>query len=78
MSLETILGIETHLGEGVIKEEKFTQIKKHSLICVSRGRNRTRGKRAKTQIMQINKITSQEVVQMLLSTILHGAWEGGL
>ena len=64
MREEKILGIETCLGEEIVKEEKFTQNKKHSLISGS-GRNRTRGKRTETQVMPINAITSREVVQML-------------
>ena len=60
MRVEKILRIKTRVGEGVIKEEKFTQNKKHSLISVSGGRKRT-----ETQVMPINAITSQEVVQML-------------
>ena len=38
-------------------------------------KNRTRGKRTKTQIMPINAITSQKVTQILLSTVIHEVWE---
>ena len=62
MRVEKILGIETRVGEGVVKEETFTQNKKHRLISVSGGRNRTRGKRTGTQVMPINTIISREVV----------------
>ena len=60
--VEKILGIETRVGEGVLKEETFTQNKKHPLIIVSGGRNRTRGKITETPVMPINAITSREVV----------------
>ena len=78
MRVEKILGIDTRVGEGVVKEEAFTQNKKHPLIIVSGGRNRTRGKRTETQVMPINAITSLEVVQMLRPVSYIAAQEGGL
>ena len=77
--------MESCLGEGVIKEEKFSQYRKPSLLGVSGRRNRTRGKKkthththTHTHIMPINAIISHEVAQMLLSTVIHGDWERGL
>ena len=82
--------MESCLGDGIIKEDKFSQYRKPCLIGVS-GEETEPGEKRKdtcvhvrahththTHIMPINAITSQEVAQMLLSTVIHGTWEGGL
>ena len=49
--------METNLGERAMKEEKFVQNRKSSLIGVSGGRNRA-GVRTKTQIMPVTAVAN--------------------
>ena len=51
--------METNLGERAMKEEKFVQNRKSSLIGVSVGRNRTvGGRKEQTQIMSVTAATN--------------------
>ena len=67
--------METHLGEGVIKEEDFPNTRKpsHWKVCGKfwnlRGQHNWEGKQTnkKTQIMRLTTTPSGEVAQMLAS-----------
>ena len=63
------LGTDTHLGEGVVKEEKFPNTRKpsHWWVCEEfwnlRGHHNWEGKKTKTpQIMHLTATPSGEVV----------------